>query len=78
MNYQFWINGSNINICEIRSKTFWEIKDEISFSNAEVHLSGLGDFEIDDMDHGIQMNGFEEIECDGMVVEVIGVNILTD
>ena len=62
----------------VRSKTFWEIKDEISFSNAKVHFSVLGDFEIDDIDRGIQMEGFEEIECDGMFVEVIGVNILTD
>jgi len=44
-----------------RSKTFWEIKDEISFYNAKVHFSILGDFEIDDMD-GIQTDGIEEIE----------------
>ena len=30
------------------------------------------------MDRGIQMEGFEEIECDGMFVEVVCVNILTD
>ena len=62
----------------VTSKTFWEIKDEISFSNAIVHVWGLDDFEKNDMDHGIQIEGFEEIECDGMFVEVIGVNILTD
>ena len=52
----------------MRSKTFWEII-EVSFFNAKVHFSWLGDFEID---------GFEEIEWDGMIVEVIGVNTLTD
>ena len=62
----------------VRSKPFWEIKDVISFSNAKVHFSGLGDFEIDDMDRGIQMDGFEDVECDGMCVKVIDVNILTD
>jgi len=62
----------------LRSKTFWEIKDEISFSNAKVHFSGHGDFEIDDMDRGIQMEWLDERDCDGMCVDVIGVNILTD
>jgi len=62
----------------VRSKTFWEIKDEISFSNAKVHFSRLGDFELDDMDRSIQIDGFEEIEGYGMVVEGIGVNVLTD
>ena len=40
--------------------------------------TGLGDFEIDDMDRGIQMEVLDERECDGMFVDVIGVNILTD
>ena len=30
------------------------------------------------MNRGIQIDGFEEIEWDGMIVEVIGVNTLTD
>jgi hypothetical protein len=62
----------------LRSKTFWEIKDEISFSNAKVHFSGLGDFEIDDMDFGIQIVVFDERECEGMCVDVLDVNLLTD
>jgi hypothetical protein len=37
-----------------RSKTFWEINELISFSKAKVHFSGVGDFEIDDIDFGIQ------------------------
>jgi hypothetical protein len=62
----------------LRSKTFWEIKEEISFSNAKVHFSGLGDFEIDDMDFGIQIEVFDGRECEGIVVDVLDVNILTD
>ena len=62
----------------LRSKTFWEIKEDISFSNAKVHFSGLGDFEIDDMDRGIQIEVLDERECDGMLVDVVDVNILTD
>ena len=37
----------------LRSKTFWEINDCISFSKAKVHFSGVGDFWIDCIDLGI-------------------------
>ena len=30
------------------------------------------------MDRGIQMEVLDEIECDDMFVDVIGVNVLTD
>ena len=34
------------------SKTFWEIKELISFSKQKFHFSGAGDFVTDDMDRG--------------------------
>ena len=76
-NYQFWINCEVISMAA-RSKTFREIKDEISFSNAKVHFSGVGDLEIDDMDRGIQIERFEEIEGHVMFKEAKCVNVLTD
>ena len=34
-------------------KTFCDIREFISFSKAEVHFSGVGEFEIDAIDFGI-------------------------
>ena len=39
----------------VRSKTFWASNDSISFSKAKVHFSGVGDFAIDVIDLGIQI-----------------------
>jgi hypothetical protein len=35
------------------SKTFWDMRDSISFDNAKVHFSGVGDFEIAAMLRGM-------------------------
>jgi len=52
------------------SKTFWEIKDEKSFSNVKVYFSGVGDFEIDNIDRGIHIDWLEGTEVHGMCKEV--------
>jgi len=36
-----------------KSKTCWDINDDISLSKAEVHFSGVGDFDMLDMHFGI-------------------------
>ena len=42
------------------SKTFWDIRELISFSRAEVHFSGVGDFDIAIIDFGIYTDRGED------------------
>ena len=48
-------------LTSVLSKTFCEMKELILFWRAKVHFSGLGDFGIEDIECGIQM---EEEESD--------------
>ena len=69
--------STNEMLTSVLSNTFCKMRELISFCRAKVHFSGLGDFVMEDIERGIQMDDEEPYDWRWDIAEVCEVNVLT-